>query len=127
MKYIIPVGITFIFSIMILTIVIGCFSSDNTVYVTKKESETILQDILIDIAKCESGNRQFNDDGSVLHGKINSQDIGKYQINLYYWGEKALELGYDLYSLKGNTDMALWIYKNYGTSPWNLSISCWKK
>ena len=37
--------------------------------------------ILKKIAFCESGNKQFNSDGSVLRGKQNSRDVGKWQIN----------------------------------------------
>ena len=81
--------------------------------------------ILQRIAIAESGGKQFNSDGTVIMGIINPHDIGKYQINELYWGEKAKELGYDIYTLEGNTSMALWIYQNYGTAPWNWSKSKW--
>jgi len=81
--------------------------------------------ILQRIAIAESGGKQFNSDGTVIMGIINPHDIGKYQINELYWGKKAKELGYDIYTLEGNTSMALWIYQNYGTAPWNWSKSKW--
>lgn len=83
--------------------------------------------ILQKIAICESHNHQFNADGSVHMGKINKLDTGKWQINQKYWLKKSRELGYDIFTLEGNTKMAVWIYKNYGVSPWTWSRSCWGK
>jgi len=83
--------------------------------------------VLSEIAKCESGNSHYDDNGKVKRGKINPHDIGKYQINEIVWGEKAKELGYDIYDEKGNELMAIWIYENYGTYPWRASGWCWKK
>lgn len=89
--------------------------------------------ILARIADCESGHgvvggaRQFNADGSVVRGKINPQDIGKYQINEYWNGETARSLGFDIYTLEGNTRMALYLYKTRGLQPWEWSRACWGK
>ena len=33
------------------------------------------------IAQCESGSRQFNDEGNVLRGEINPMDVGLFQIS----------------------------------------------
>lgn len=93
--------------------------------------------ILLKIADCESGERdkygraipgtakQFNKDGSVVRGEANPQDIGKHQINLYWNGEKAKQLGYDLFTEEGNTKMALYLYETRGTKDWLWSASCW--
>lgn len=83
--------------------------------------------ILLDIAICESKNKQFNEDGSVHMGKINPLDTGRFQINQKYWLEKSKELGFDIFTLEGNTKMALYIYEQHGTTPWNWSKSCWSK
>jgi len=77
------------------------------------------------IGQCESEFRQFNDDGSVLRGKINNQDVGIFQINEYYWLEESIRLGYDIYTRDGNIGMAKHIYRVYGTAPWNWSKHCW--
>lgn len=77
------------------------------------------------VAHCESGIRQFDDD-SVLRGRINPLDIGVFQINEPYWLESAEKLGYDIHTIEGNIDMALWLYKNQGLNPWYLSKPCWK-
>jgi len=56
---------------------------------------------------------------------VNPLDIGKFQINEYYWGAEARRLGFDIYALEGNTAMALWIYEHHGTQPWNWSKANW--
>src|SRR3990167_891440 len=84
-----------------------------------------LPPILERIAQCESGNRQFDEKGIIL-GKINRYDCGRFQINELYHGDKARELGFDLNTWEGNTNMALWLYERQGTRPWNWSRSCWE-
>lgn len=91
------------------------------------EESIVIPPALIAIAKCESGNRQFDKDGNVIRGVLNPYDIGKFQINELYHGEKALSLGYDIFTEEGNTKMALWLYEHSGTSPWNWSKPCWGK
>lgn len=81
--------------------------------------------VLEDIAWCESRNRHFDKNGKVLRGVKNYYDIGKYQINIQYWGLRAKKLGYDLFTEEGNEAMALAIYERYGTGPWKWSRSCW--
>lgn len=83
--------------------------------------------ILEKIAKCESGGTQFKADGTVVTGIVNPQDIGKFQINLKYHGERAKQLGIDLYTEEGNTLYALILYHEQGTTPWNWSKSCWSQ
>ncbi len=81
------------------------------------------------IAKCESGNTHFDKNGQILvKGNVNKTvDIGKYQVNNFYWGAKARELGLDITKEKDNEEMALWIYENKGTQPWYSSQNCWNK
>lgn len=83
-------------------------------------------EVLKRIAWCESRNRQFEKDGSVVRGS-NPDDIGKYQINLKHWGDDANKLGYDLFTEQGNELMALYIYHKKGTQPWHWSQKCWDK
>ena len=90
-------------------------------------STPLIPEILQRIAFCESGGKHFDDNGQVIKGKFNPADIGKYQINLYYWSDEARRLGYNLYSEEGNELMALWIYEHYGTKPWSWSKKCWNK
>jgi len=57
--------------------------------------------------------------------KVRSIDVGYYQINLYYWGDKATEKGLDLFDEEDNKKMGEWIFQNYGSEPWNSSGKNW--
>jgi soluble lytic murein transglycosylase-like protein len=83
--------------------------------------------ILVDIARCESSFRQFDDKGNVLKGKVNKGDLGLMQINKFYHADKALELGFDLKTLEGNMAYAQYLYDKEGSAPWVSSSKCWKK
>ena len=86
-----------------------------------------LPPIFEEIARCESGGRQFDSKGKVIRGEVNSADMGKYQINLTIWKAEAQKLGYDLTTEEGNEQFALELYKRYGTLPWESSKPCWGK
>lgn len=77
------------------------------------------------IAFCESTYRQYDDNGSALRGKENSQDVGLFQINEKYHLKKSQELGFDIYTTNGNIDYAMWLLKNEGSKHWNWSKPCW--
>ena len=81
--------------------------------------------ILIAIAQCESSFRQFNPDGTVVRGKVNSHDVGVMQINETYWLGKSKSLGDDIYTIEGNAAYAKYLYDNQGTDPWSSSSKCW--
>jgi len=83
--------------------------------------------ILAEIAKCESSFRQYDKDGRVLRGVVNSDDIGVMQINKYYHEEDANKLGLNIYTLQGNIEFAKVLYGKYGDKPWVHSSPCWKK
>lgn len=82
--------------------------------------------ILAEVARCESGFRQVGSDGSVLRGEVNKSDLGLLQVNEYYHGEKALDLGFDLNTVNGNLAYAKYLYDKEGTKPWSASEKCWK-
>jgi len=81
------------------------------------------------IAFCESTNQQFSDEeaGVVMRGKENPLDVGLFQINEKFHLEKSQKLGYDIYTLEGNIDYALWLLKNEGSYHWKWSQGCWQK
>lgn len=86
------------------------------------------------VCSCESWGdpnkepREFGADGKVLRGFPDPSDIGACQIHTPVWGAQAKLLGYDIYTLKGNVEMANYIYKVQGLSAWNASkASCWDK
>jgi len=81
--------------------------------------------ILADIARCESRFRHFIEDGEVIRGEIDSDDIGVMQINLRYHKENAAELGLNVFSLSGNLEYAKYLYEKQGVKPWKASRGCW--
>lgn len=94
---------------------------------TVEDLEKALPAVLLKIAECESHNKQFNPDGSVIRGKQNPKDVGRFQINEYWNGTTAKKLGYDIYTWEGNTKMALYLYDKRGTKDWLWSKWCWSK
>jgi hypothetical protein len=92
-------------------------------YVTRYFKDT---PILAKIAQCESEMRQYDEKGNLLRGRVNDADVGIMQINTYYHGRKAHELGYDLRTVDGNLGFAQWLYDKYGDDPWVHSSKCWK-
>lgn len=90
----------------------------------------ILDPVLLPVCGCESvGNpnatpQQFHQDGSVIRGIINPQDIGMCQINEHYWLEESLALGYDIYTAEGNARMANHILETQGIEAWRWSNGC---
>ena len=83
--------------------------------------------VLGEIAKCESQFTQFNKNGTIHRGVVNSKDVGVMQINEHYHLSTAKQLGYDIYTLQGNMDYAKHLYDEQGVAPWSASASCWKK
>lgn len=81
--------------------------------------------VLAAIAFCESSYRHNNEDGSVLRGRANAGDVGLMQINEWYHGEQAAELGFDIYSIRGNMAYARYLYEIQGGKPWKASQHCW--
>lgn len=83
--------------------------------------------VLKNIAQCESSTGHYKNGQVVVNvNKNGTYDIGKYQINVKVWGEKANELGLDLTDEEDNEEMALYIFKNNGTEDWYSSRHCWR-
>jgi hypothetical protein len=83
--------------------------------------------VMVRIAKCESPEGQFHPDGTLVRGKTNPNDVGKYQINETCHLERAQKMGMDIHTEKGNEEYAMFLYRSEGTTPWNNSKSCWDK
>lgn len=84
-----------------------------------------IDNVLKKIAWCESHNRQFKADGSLLRGEYNPLDVGKFQINEKYHLAESQRLGMDIHTLEGNTAYAEHLFKTQGSTPWNWSRPCW--
>jgi hypothetical protein len=93
-------------------------------YVREYFNET---SVLAEISRCESHFRQYDRNGQVLRGKVNSDDLGLMQINEYFHGKRANELGLDLKTIEGNLAYAQYLYDKEGTKPWNASSKCWSE
>ncbi len=83
--------------------------------------------ILVDIARCESSFKQFREDGKVVRGKVDRDDIGVMQINERYHGDTAEKLGMDIHTIDGNIAYAKYLYNKFGSQPWSASQKCWSK
>jgi len=86
--------------------------------------EKIIQELgpeFIAIAKCESGIRQFNEDGSVLISA--TSDIGLFQVNQVHW-DTAKEMGIDINTVDGNIAYAKFLKEQNGTRDWFMSKHC---
>jgi len=68
---------------------------------------------------CESRHRQWDDKGKIVSS--HTADVGYAQIHVPIWGEKAKELGYDIFSTEGNLRMAHYIWEQSGRSAWVCS------
>ena len=81
--------------------------------------------LVIEIARCESGLRQYSEDGSIVRGKVNSKDVGVFQINEDYHLRQSQDTGYDIYTTRGNIEYAISLFKKSGSKPWGASRPCW--
>ena len=86
------------------------------------------QPIMVEVARCESGMRQFKG-GEVIKNTANRNgtvDYGVFQINSIHL-PTAQKLGIDIMTLEGNIEMAKVILKSQGLNAWNPSRHCWGK
>lgn len=83
--------------------------------------------VMIAIAKCESGMRQWETNGSPLRGRQHRPDTGVFQINKAAHAGRARKLGLDLDTFEGNVAYASMLYETEGTTPWVSSRPCWRR
>lgn len=81
-----------------------------------------LGEVFVDIARCESGLRQHNEDGSVLVSR--TSDKGLFQINQVHWST-AEKMGINLDTVEGNIAYAKYLKEQRGTKDWYASAHCW--
>lgn len=126
----ISIATAFVIGILSGTFVAGRDIAPKTIFAEKEVVKEIdpQYPVLERIAKCESGGVQVAQNGQVIvkGNKNGSVDMGKYQINLSIWGKKATQLGFNLTTEEGNTEMAKWLYRNKGTGAWSNSQNCWQ-
>jgi hypothetical protein len=81
--------------------------------------------IMIKVAWCESRFRQYDKNGELFRGIVNSSDVGVMQVNTYYHEKAAARLNLDLSTIEGNLAYAKYLYEREGTTPWMSSSPCW--
>ena len=84
-----------------------------------------MADMLPIIARCESGGRQFDDEGNLITNATTTA-VGKYQIMASLHEEKAKGLGFDIRTEQGNEAYAKYLYAESGTKDWEASRWCWE-
>ena len=111
-------------------------TGNNTIIIVSNDRESLEKylkenfadtPILVEIARCESEFRQFDKNGKVVRGRVDSADVGIMQINERYHLDIAKKLGYNIHTIEGNTAYAKYLYDKSGSKPWNASKPCWGK
>jgi hypothetical protein len=82
--------------------------------------------VMIEIARCESGFRQFGEDNEPLDGGAGGM-IGVFQIHEQVHQSTALSLGHDIRTLEGNLGYARYLYEQEGVIPWISAYPCWQE
>lgn len=77
------------------------------------------------MGQCESGNRQFDDEGNLVVNKEGSSALGMYGIMASLYEEDALKSDIDIRTAEGNRRYAEILYAKFGTKPWKASQDCW--
>ena len=80
--------------------------------------------VMISIAKCESGFRQYNNSGDPLYGGTGGM-VGVFQEAAAIHGDVARSMGLDINTLEGNVAYARYLYQTDGLAPWLASSNCW--
>ncbi|OGE73786.1 MAG: hypothetical protein A3I07_02300 [Candidatus Doudnabacteria bacterium RIFCSPLOWO2_02_FULL_42_9] len=73
--------------------------------------------IMIDIARCETGFRQYKADGSPVYDPTGTY-VGIFQIAERIHSPKATAMGFDVRTIDGNLRYTRYLYENSGTNPW---------
>lgn len=109
----------------------GHIVEGRKVVVASNDTETIVREyfkdipIMIEVARCESTFTHELKDGSVLQGRVDSDDTGVMQINKRYHLKTATTMELDLDDIYQNMEYARYLYDRQGTQPWSASMPCW--
>lgn len=83
--------------------------------------------VMVEVARCESELRQYDESGTVLRGGWGGKMIGLFQLHETYHRTEARARGYNIDTLIGNMGYARDLYREEGTTPWDSSASCWRR
>lgn len=74
---------------------------------------------MVEVARGESGLRQWYDNGKVVRGRVTPTDTGLFQISSPHWDKEAKRLGLDYEnSIEDNVKMARHIADTQGITAW---------
>jgi hypothetical protein len=102
--------------------------SDEDYIILKSTQAGLDPKMMLAIAKCESGLRQYDKDGKLLISNSPSKDQGLFQIwpgnahNKEKTGYEDLKI--DVTTREGNVEYAIFLMKNGGASHWSASKNC---
>lgn len=134
------VGLTFGTAVMAGFFWAGQTNTTKIVMADPIEQPKVIAPVLVRIARAESHNSHYctpelvkakmcakSEVGQVLVRSNNNKtiDVGRYQINVYYWGAKASQMKLNLFNEQDNETFAIWLYENQGTEPWSASKKNW--
>ena len=82
--------------------------------------ETVFYDApeMVAIIDCESNFVHYQNDGTVLRGRVHQYDTGATQINLAVHADRLRQLGLDAEKLEDNLTFARLLYDEEGSTPW---------
>lgn len=83
-------------------------------------------DILTEVARCESGGKQFAANGRPLMGGGGGRYVGMFQFAPVHIA-RARRMGFDIYTESGNVGYAHALYREFGLRPWEASRHCWSR
>lgn len=117
-----------------LEFIVSLILAKDTLFHNKPESiqEIILKEAriagmdgnrVLKIAMCESN----FDSAAIGERAVVGKDLGLFQINSYFHGDRADELGLDLMDAYDNTKFAVMLMRSEGLKPWKASQHCWAK
>lgn len=81
--------------------------------------------VMIEIARCESEFKHYNENGTVRKNHQGSSATGLMQIMSSIHRKPAARLGFDIDTPEGNMEYARHLYEKNGTWPWLASKHCW--
>lgn len=82
---------------------------------------------MAEVARCESTFTHYQNDGSVIVGRVDNRDTGVMQINKYYHEDTAIAMGLNVDEFYDNLAYARNLYERKGVQPWSASQPCWGK
>ena len=81
---------------------------------------------MLQVAFCESSLREYdpNSPDGLLHGIVDHDDLGLFQINVKYNAGELSATTTDITTAHGNIMFAKYLFDKNGLSPWSASRHC---